>query len=109
MDLLAAGTAGGMSFDATVDLTKEKGTDGEQAGEEQVQELLGELDVSEIDDLLGEMNLPEDMSFGDLVMALIEGCLLYTSLYAYEWICDVSLGLPFSRQILGVPPVWRCV
>ena len=27
-------------------------------------------------------------------------------LYAYEWICDVSLGLPFSRQILGVPPVW---
>ena len=73
MDLLAAGTAGGMSFDATVDLTKEKGTDGEQAGEEQVQELLGELDVSEIDDLLGEMNLPEDMSFGDLVMALIEG------------------------------------
>lgn len=73
MDLLAAGTAGGMSFDATVDLTKEKGTDGELAGEEQVQELLGELDVSEIDDLLGKMNLPEDMSFGDLVMALIEG------------------------------------
>lgn len=36
-------------------------------------ELMGELDTSEIDDVLKDLQLPQDMSFGDLVMDLIQG------------------------------------
>lgn len=35
--------------------------------------LMEELNTSEIDDVLKELQLPKDMSFGDLVMDLIRG------------------------------------
>ena len=40
----------------------------------------------------------------ELSKALLFPC--HVILYAYEWLCDFSLGLPFARQILGAPPVW---
>ena len=48
-----------------------------EAQEEQqaqdVEDLLGALDTSEIDEALGDLELPQDISFGELVLDLIQG------------------------------------
>ena len=52
---------------------QEQGQTQEEQQAQDVEDLLGALDTSEIDEALGDLELPQDISFGELVLDLIQG------------------------------------